>query len=99
MDYTQSAFPSETHEEGLDKLVFILQELLTGVIGGDITFDLTVQQNEQDVLIINSGGTDALLPSWVNGELAGVFHGEITSAAPADESITIKPDGYTWYEI
>ena len=99
LDYTASAFPSETHEEQLDKLVFILQELLVGVIGGDITFDLSVQQNEETVLIINSGGTDALLPSWKNATLAGVFYGEITDDPPAKDSVTGKPDGYTWYKI
>lgn len=99
LDYTASAFPSETHEEGLDKLIFILQELITGVLDGNLTFDLSTEQGESTVTILNSGGTDALLPSWVSGLLAGVFHGEITGLAPDDNSATTKPDGFTWYEI
>ena len=99
LDYTASAFPSATHEEGLDKLVFILQELITGVLDGDVTFDLTTEQGESTVTVINSGGTNAVLPSWVSGLLAGVFHGEITALAPDDGSATSKPDGYTWYEV
>ena len=99
LDYTASAFPSETHEEGLDKLIFILQELITGILDGTLSFDLSTQQDVGSVTILNSGGTDALLPSWVNGILAGVFHGEITAIAPADGEATAKPDGFTWYEV
>lgn len=29
----------------------------------------------------------------------GVFIGEITNSAPADESVTTKPDGFVWFEI
>ncbi len=99
LDYTASAFPSETHEEQLDKLIFILQELINGVIDGNLTFDLSTVQGETTVTVVNSGGTDAVLPTWVSGLLAGVAQGEITTSAPADGAATTKPDGYTYYEV
>jgi len=107
VDYTlYDSFPAETHEWNLDKITFILQELLTGAFGGldsdgnpvYLTFDLSVTAGVTTVTINNSGGTDATLQPWVSGEKAGVFHGEI-GATPADGSATTKPDGYVWLEI
>lgn len=98
VDYTLAAFPSQTHENQLDKIVMILQELLYGRIEGDLTFDLSTTQGISTVTIVNSGGTDATIPAWVNATLAGVFHGEV-GTAPADESATSKPDGYIWIEV
>jgi len=98
-DYTQAAFPSETHEVQLDKLIFILQELINGVLDGDVTFDLASVPDFTEIVVTNSGGTDAVLKPWVSGLLAGVFHGEITDTAPANGSATSEEDGHTWYEV
>ena len=99
VDYTTTAFPSQTHEGQLDKIIMILQELLYGRISGDITFDLSAEQLQYVVNIINSGGTGAQIPSWVDATLAGVFIGEITDAAPADGAASAKPDGYMYVEV
>ena len=106
VDYvTGEAFPAETHEWNLDKIVYILQELLQGVLddgsGGFITFDLDAEQGSVTVTVTNSGGTDAVIPAWVSSTLAGVYHGETIAAGslPADESVTSKPDGYIWLGI
>jgi hypothetical protein len=99
LDYTATAFPSQTHEVQLDKIIMILQELLIGRISGDITFDLTAEQQATLVNVLNSGGTDAVIPAWVDATLAGVFHGEITEVAPADGSASAKPDGYMYVEV
>ena len=110
VDYVSgSAFPAETHEGQMDKTIFILQELIYGAFGGVdsngnpvyITFDLSVTQGVATVTINNSGGTDAVLPAWVSGTYAGVYHGETTLAAsvPADGATTDKPDGYIWLGI
>ncbi len=98
------AFPLETHEDGFDKFMRILQELINGTftgIGDDgepftLTFDLSVTQQAVTVTIVNSGGTDAVIPAWVSGETAGVYHGETVAEAsvPADGSASTKPDGY-----
>ncbi|RLA59045.1 MAG: hypothetical protein DRQ89_14620, partial [Epsilonproteobacteria bacterium] len=98
VDYTATAFPSQTHEGQLDKIIMILQELLLDDGSGISSFDLSVQQAETLVTILNSGGSDAVIPSWVSASLAGVFHGEVTLSAPADGAATIKPDGYIWIE-
>ena len=107
VDYeTNEPFQVDTHEWNLDKITYILQELLGGAGGGIdgdgnpiyITFDLDAEPGANWVTITNSGGTDARIPSWVSGTLAGVFHGEIDveTNLPADESATSKPDGYVW---
>ena len=103
VDYvTGEAFPAETHEWNLDKIVYILQELLQGVLddgsGGFLTFDLSTTPYAAYVTINNSGGTDADIPAWVSGTLAGVYHGEygLEASLPADEALTDKPDGYVW---
>jgi len=107
VDYQQfTSFPAETHEWNLDKLTFILQELINGVWTGldpdgepqVISFDLSVTANEATVTINNSGGTDAEIPAWVSGLAAGVYHAEVVPAAevPADGSLSTKPDGYIY---
>ena len=107
VDYEQyEAFPAETHEEELDKIVRILQELRRGLltwIDGDgnqqtLSFDLDTETREFDVEITNTGGTNAIIPPWVSATSAGVYIGEYTEAAniPADGSATTKPDGYIW---
>jgi len=88
---------AETHEFALDKITYILQELLSGFIG--ITFDLSVTAGEITVTINNSGGTDAVMQPWVSGETAGVFHGEITTNAPVDGEDSTKADGYIYIEV
>jgi hypothetical protein len=98
LDYTQAPFPSASHEDELDKLTYILQELRDGVLEG-LTFDLSTLIDEISVLIVNSGGTDALIPTWVSNVSAGVFQGEIAESTPADGEATIKPDGFTWYQV
>lgn len=107
VDYVSgSPFQAETHENGLDKIIYILQELIGGAFGGldsngdpvYLSFDLSVTAGVATVTINNSGGTDAVLPAWVSGTKAGVFHGEITDSAPADESATTEEDGYVWIE-
>ena len=93
------AFPAETHEFNLDKITYILQELLgSALAGGNITFDLDAVPKEFEVEITNTGGTNADIPGWESAETAGVFFGEVTLAAPADESVATKPDGYVYYE-
>ena len=107
VNYTEnSIFPAETHEWNLDKITFILQELVNGAFGGIdsdgnlvvLTFNLSVTATETKLTINNSGGTDAVLPAWVSGEKAGVFHGELTTSAPIDGNPTSQPDGYVWIE-
>jgi len=94
-----SSFPAETHEFQLDKITYILQELLGGPLGPlFLTFDLAAVPDLSTITITNTGGTDALIPSWVSQETAGAFHGEVTLNAPADESFADKPDGYVYYE-
>ena len=105
-DYTEAPFPSETHEGVVDKITFILQELISGAfttIDSDgnivyLTFDLDAVANTTTVTITNSGGTDADIPAWTNAEFAGVYHGEtsLEASLPADEEATTKPDGYVW---
>jgi hypothetical protein len=110
VDYeSYTAFPADTHEWNIDKITYILQELIHGTwLGYDdggnpvyLTFDLNAVAQVTTVLIENSGGTDATIPPWVSAELAGVYHGETVPVAevPADESVTTKPDGYIWLGI
>lgn len=105
VDYVDStAFPAETHELGADKLILILQEFIYGVatpddIGAEVDYDLAVQVAETTITILNNAGTDAVIPPWDSGEDAGAFMGEITEAAPADDTATAKPDGYMWIEV
>jgi hypothetical protein len=104
-DFTR--FPAETHEEVLDKITYILQELRRGIWGGIdgdgnpilYSFDLGVIPHEFTMEITNSGGTGVTLPMWVSDTYAGVFAGEITTSAPADEAATTKPDGYIFIEV
>jgi len=104
VDYLQyEAFPAETHEANLDKIVRILQELRQGLliwIDGEgneqtLSFDLDAVPDEDSVLITNTGGTDADIPQWVSGGNAGVFVGEYLPEAniPADGSASTLPDG------
>ena len=107
IDYIQyDSFPAETHEAELDKLVRILQELIRGMISWidddgnlqTISFDLDAVPSQTDVLITNTGGTDATIEPWVSGQFAGAFMGEYDLEAnlPADESVTTMPNGYIW---
>ena len=96
-------FPLETHEDGFDKFCRRLQELITGTFTGiddtgqpyTLTFDLSVTQEAVTATIVNSGGTDAVIPAWVSGESAGVYFGEIMPEAniPVDGTATTQPDG------
>jgi hypothetical protein len=110
VDYeTGLPFMAETHEWNLDKITYILQELIGGAWGGldgdgnpiYITFDLDAIQNTYTVTVTNSGGTDAELPAWVDETYAGVMHGEVMPEAnvPADESLTTEPDGHFFIGI
>ncbi len=108
LDYiTPDGFPTESHEAELDKITYILQELLGGAFGGIgadgnpifITFDLAVVAGVVTVTVTNTGGTDAILPAWVSALTAGVFHAEITGSAPADEAVTTEADGHVWFEV
>lgn len=107
VDYTSAPFEVESHEGALDKMMRILQELTGGtftVYDSDgnlvvLSLDLSVTAEETTITINNSGGTDAVLQPWESGTKAGVFHGEITSSAPADGEATTKPDGYVYIEI
>ena len=107
VDYvTGEPFQAETHEAELDKIVYILQELIGGAFAGIdsdgnpvyMTFDLDVEQGTVTVTVTNTGGTNAVIPAWESGTLAGVFHGELLLEAgvPTDESATTKPDGFIW---
>jgi len=99
VDYVSGeAFPAETHEWNLDKIVYILQELRQGLLDGLLSFDLSTTPYAEYVTVNNSGGTDADIPAWVSGTLAGVYHGEygLEASLPADEALTDKPDGYVW---
>ncbi|MBT8438175.1 MAG: hypothetical protein KJO91_00505 [Gammaproteobacteria bacterium] len=110
VDYeTDEPFQAETHEWNLDKITYILQELITGAWGGVdangdpvyLTFDLDADPDEYYVTVTNTGGTDADLPMWTSNEYAGVYAATVDEAAniPADESATTKPDGYIWIGI
>ncbi len=103
VDYiTGDPFEAETHEWNLDKITYILQELRTGLIeGGPISFDLSVEQAEFLLTVLNSGGTDAALPMWTDAEFAGVYAARVDLEAnlPADESLTSQPEGYIWIGI
>ena len=110
VDYeTGLPFQAETHEWNLDKITYILQELIHGAFGGVdssgnpvfITFDLDQTQQAYTITVTNTGGTDAILPSWVSAQYAGVFHGVVDLEAnlPADEAVTTEPDGHFWIGI
>ena len=110
VDYeTGEPFQAETHEWNLDKITYILQELIGGARGGldadgnpiIITFDLDAVQNAYTVTITNTGGTDAEIPAWVDATYAGVMHGEVMLEVnvPADESATTDPDGHFYIGI
>ena len=99
IDYTQAAFPSETHEFGYDKLTYILQELVNGAIDGSLTFDLSTVQGVETMTIVNSGGSDAILPAWESATFAGVFIGELTTTPPNDGDATTEPDGKVWFGV
>ena len=110
IDYiTGEPFPLTTHENGFDKFMRILQELIMGTftgIDGDgepytLTFDLSVTQQAVTVTIVNSGGTDAVIPAWTSDEFAGVYHGEtmLEASVPADESVTTEENGHIWLGI
>ena len=110
IDYiTGEPFPLETHEGGFDKFMRILQELIMGTFTGlddngepyTLTFDLSVTQQEFTITIVNSGGTDAVIPDWESGTLAGAYHGttDLEANIPADESVTTKEDGHVWLGI
>lgn len=102
-------FPTETHEWNLDKITKILQELNSGGIfyyddDGNlvlISFDLEGVPTATTVNITNSGGTDASIPVWESGTLAGVYIGETSPAGniPADGAATSQPDGYVWLGV
>lgn len=108
IDYeTAEPFPLETHEQGFDKFMRILQELIMSTFNGlgddglpyQLTFDLSVTQQAVTVTIVNSGGTDAVIPMWTDAEFAGVYAGEVVPLdinMPADESVTTYPEGYIW---
>jgi len=105
IDYQdQTAFPAETHETGADKLIMILQEWIDGAstpddVTGTVDYDLSVTQGVSSVTIENEAGTDGLIPPWSSSDEAGVFHGEITLAAPDDDDATSKADGYVYIEV
>jgi len=110
VDYVEGdPFPVQSHENAFDKFTYILQELIGGAWSGrdsngdpvTLTFDLSVTANVTTVTINNSGGTDAEVPPWESGTLAGVYHGETVEEAslPAADSVTTKPDGYIWLGI
>ena len=110
VDYeSYTPFPADTHEWNLDKITYILQELINGtLIGYDddgnpiyLTFDLNGVAQVTTVLIENSGGTDATIPAWESALTAGVYHGETLPEAnvPADESATSEEDGHIWLGI
>jgi len=107
LNYTADPFEAETHEFALDKITYILQELIDGGFQGVdsdgnpviLTLDLSVTAGVTTVTINNSAGSDAVIPQWESGELAGVFHGEITTSPPADGSATTHPDGFIIIEV
>jgi hypothetical protein len=104
VDYVDGvAFPAETHELGADKLIIILQELVEGFVaddGGALDLDLSVTFGETTVTIVNAAGSNAVIQPWdITEDLAGAFHGEITTSAPVDDAVTTKDDGYIWYEV
>jgi hypothetical protein len=110
IDYiTGNAFPLESHENGFDKFMRILQELINGTftgIGDDgnpfaLTFDLSTTTYEFIVTVNNSGGTDADLPMWTSAEFAGVYAATVDLEAniPADEAVSTKPDNYIYIGI
>ena len=110
VDYeSYTPFPADTHEWNIDKITYILQELIHGTwIGYDasgnpqyLTFDLDAVAYITTVDIENSGGTDATIPPWVSETLAGVYHDEtmLEANVPADESVTTEETGHIWLGI
>jgi hypothetical protein len=102
VDYESfTSFPADTHEWNLDKITYILQELIDGVTEGGLSFDLSTQQDEFSVTVLNSGGTDALLPLWTTAALAGVYSATVDIAAniPADGSASSKEEGHIFIGI
>jgi hypothetical protein len=100
LNLTDAAFPSEAIEAQFDKDTRILQEQIFGnkIVAQNV--NLNSVQGPSYVDITNTGGSDARIPSWVvNEDKAGVFHGEITNAAPANGASTSKPDGFMWIEV
>jgi hypothetical protein len=110
IDYeTGKAFPLVTHEDGFDKFMRILQELITGTFTGidedgnpfTLTFDLSVTPEEYILTVNNSGGTDADLPMWTSDEYAGVYAAivDLEANIPADGAATTRPDGFIFIGI
>jgi hypothetical protein len=110
VDYVETQpFPADTHEWNLDKITYILQELIKGAWSGTddngnptyLTFDLDVFLAEYFTRVTNSGGTDADLPMWTTAEYAGVYAAEVDLEAnlPADEAVSTKPDGFIYIGI
>ena len=102
VDYSEfDAFPSETHERQMDKDTRILQEIVE--IGGNLGNgppDLSADQREFEVEIENTAGENATIKGWeCEGDVAGVFYGEVVDQAPADGAATDKPDGYMWFQL
>lgn len=94
-------FPAETHEDGADKIIMIIQEFITGLVGfADIDLDLFVTVQANTVTVVNNAGTDAVLPAWhITNDEAGVFHGEVNTSIPANGEPSSKPDGYIYLEV
>jgi hypothetical protein len=103
LDYTNfGAFPAESHEHQMDKDTYILQELILGGFGDFGSVDLGAIQQFNGIEITNTAGSGAFIPVWNPNEvmpLAGSFLGEITLSAPADGSLTSKPDGFVFFEV
>jgi hypothetical protein len=111
IDYESfTSFPADTHEFGMDKDMYILQEMINGayvIIDGTtgevtfLTFDLDVALSQYILTITNSGGTDADLPMWVSDTTAGVYAAivDLEANIPADGAASSEPDGVIYIGI
>jgi len=87
-------FKANKTELTIDRAYMIAQEIESGLT---LQSDLTIERTIADVTVGSTAGTDALITLW-DTDKAGMFAGEVTDNAPANNSATSKPDQYVWLE-
>jgi len=105
-DYrTFGRFSSDKTELSMDRNMMIAQEIdgaaildgqPLGMVGGA---DLRTLLGRFSLTVFSERGTDAVLEMWKpDADEAGVFAGEVTTNAPANDAPTNNTKGYEWME-
>ena len=87
-------FKANKTELTIDRCYMIAQEMDSG---GFIPANISAAQAINGVLVKSELGTDAFIPLW-GTDKAGMFAGEVTDAAPDDDTVTDKPESYLWMQ-